>query len=182
MIFVSGVDLLKGQPVSQKVHAEDSPHFNVWNLENNTDQHIIQTELRKFSKRGTRELTLEIVGFSTKHTYSTLFGIYLKHKKLPLIEINLDIRKRKIILRYQGVRSFQRVIVSAPQLDNWKVMSFSVNRTHFTANIGCKHESSVRLRQMVNTIPMKAFAVVGRGKKGEDPFVVSFLNRNAVFM
>lgn len=145
-----------------------------WRFEAESQQDVRKIKLKRVVSKRTKQFTLEFVGYSAVHNPSTLFGIYYKRKILPLLEISLDISQNSVILRYQGDTSFQRTSISfTTSLVNWKVLSVSINKTHFTVNVGCKEEQSVKLKQKLVTIPRKAFGILGSGKSGENRFVVS---------
>ncbi|XP_052810768.1 uncharacterized protein LOC128238671 [Mya arenaria] len=169
------VDLLKKSPYSQKVHIKNGLRYKVWTFDENSIEPTVFKNLHKVFNKRTRELTLEAAGFSNKQSYSTLFGFYLTYKQLPLLEVNLDIRKRKVILRYQGATSFQRVTLPVEELRDWRLLSFAVNRTHFSVTSGCAVERSVRLNQKVTKIPKRAFLVIGSDKSGGNRFGGSLL-------
>ena len=179
MLF-SGLDLLRKLPYSQKVQIDNSSPYRVWRFEDNEgDQPAISKLSRIYNKRK-RQFTLEVAGYSTNRKLATLFGVYLKHKKLPLLEINLDLLNKNIILRYQGVTSFQRVTVQFKDIAEWRLLSFAVNDTHFTVTTQCQKEKSVPLPQKLDRISKKAYIVIGAGKSGENKFEVSRLFRHKI--
>ena len=130
--------------------------------------------MKKVLRRKTTGLTVEFIGYSSSYKLATLFGIYLKHKKLPLFELSTDIYKRKVILRYQGKKSFQRVtLMLGKAIGNWSVLSAEINKTHFTVTVGCSEVQSFKLHQKMTKIPRRAFGVLGSDRHKENKFVVS---------
>ena len=81
--------------------------------------------------------------------------------------------KWKVILRYQGRKSFQRVnLMFGASLGNWSVLSAEINKTHFTVTVGCSEVKSYKLLQKMNKIPRKAFGILGSNEYGENKFMV----------
>jgi hypothetical protein len=174
-LHFSGLDLLKGLPHSDLVKIGDNPEVKAWSFQDKSRE-TIHLDLHKIHHKKTRELTVEFIGFSQKQSISTLFGIYLKKKKLPLAEISLDILKRRIILRYLGKTSFQRVTLNfGKELVDWKVLSVVLSETHFTARLGCDVEKSIALPQRLQKISKRAFGVLASDKYGDNKFHVSIL-------
>ena len=130
--------------------------------------------LKKIIRKKATSLTVEFIGYSSNKKLATLFGIYLKNRKLPLFELNLDMLKRKVVLRYQGKKSFQRVtLMFGASLGNWSVLSAEINKTHFTVTVGCSEVKSYKLMQKMNKIPRKAFGILGSDGNGDNKFMVS---------
>ena len=129
--------------------------------------------LRKVIRKKTTSLTVEFIGYSSNKKLATLFGIYLKNRKLPLFELSLDVLKRKVVLRYQGKKSFQRVtLMFGASLGNWSVLSAEMNKTHFTVTVGCLEVKSFKLYQKMNKIPRRAFGILGSDRYSENKFMV----------
>ncbi|KAL4233911.1 hypothetical protein ACF0H5_008583 [Mactra antiquata] len=172
----SGISLLKNRDEHRKISAGNYPAVKTWSFFNSS-RDITTVDLKKIYRKKSRELSFEVVGYSKKQSFSTLVGIHLKHKQLPLAEISLDIVNKKVILRYQGDKSFQRVTVTfGSELVDWKVLSVVVNKTHFTVSVDCKVEKSVKLVQKLQRIPKKSIAVLGSSKTGDDLFIGELLH------
>ncbi|KAL3884246.1 hypothetical protein ACJMK2_030464 [Sinanodonta woodiana] len=116
-------------------------------------------------------LTLEFVGHSEYTDLSTLFEIYLYDKILPILQINLDVNRRKVILRYQGEKSYQRAtLVFGDVLERWKILTAQINNTHFTVLVGCQEQKSVPLQQELY-IPRKSQVTVASDRNGGNRFI-----------
>jgi len=168
------LNLLKGIKPTKKYHLEDLSKVKAWTFESKSEQKTHRINLKRVLYKRPKQLTLELVGFSAVKTPTVLFGIYTKRKTLPLLEFSVDVSKRSVILRYQGATSFQRSTISfSDNLDNWKVLSASINKTHFSVNVGCIEERSLRLTQRLVKLPKRAYGILGSGKNSEDQFAVS---------
>ena len=145
-----------------------------WTNLDSKSEKLQKINLKKVLRRKPTGLSVEFIGYSNNNKLATLFGIYLKHKKLPLFELSTDLYKRKVILRYQGRKSFQRATVMLGRaLGNWSVLSAEVNKTHFTVTVGCNEVKSFKLHQKMARIPRRAFGVLGSDRYGENKFTVS---------
>ena len=174
----AGIDLLNSLSFSTNIHQNSPVNSHGWTSHPENSGEVTFIDLHKLLHRRPREIAVDFIGFSHKKSLTKLFGIYLKHRPLPLLEISLDSYRRKVYLRYQGERSFQRVTLGfGKEIAHWTVLSAHVNKTHFSVSIGCNTEKSVHLRQKIKRLPKRAVGVVGSGKLSENRFVViTFFN------
>lgn len=123
---------------------------------------------RHFLKTFKNELTYFFSGnISVTHVDLPILSIFHKKKKLPFLEILVNIKEDKLIVRYQGKISFQRfeTVLHSGGNSDFSIL-IHCNRTHVSINNNCI-ENVVKLRQPFARISHNAVVFLQNRKSSQ---------------
>lgn len=104
-----------------------------------------------------------------------ILSIFHRRKKLPYLEVVINIRDDKLIFRYQGKISFQRIetILHSGGSSDLHILIY-YNRTHVTFNSNCVL-TIVKLRQPVARFSHNAVIFL-QNHRSQQKFQVCYIN------
>lgn len=111
---------------------------------------------RKFWKNYHGQLSFFISGhIKPEHETVPFFAIFHRKKTLPYLELSINIKKRKLVIRYQGKISFQRksIEIGINPVIQYSSIFFSINRTKLELSFDCDTHLQLQLRQPLAWIP-----------------------------
>ncbi|XP_069129569.1 uncharacterized protein [Argopecten irradians] len=151
--FVRLIRKLKDLPGVEKLTPKGFKLTEKWN-----PKILNSKQIRKVWRKYKGEMSYYISGQSDKGLKIVpLLSIYHHNKLLPILELSINMKSRKLTVRYQGKISFQRkdVELSAPVLKYFSVL-LHINRTAVVLRHGCEAEHVIQLSQPLMKIPSTA--------------------------
>ncbi|KAK3790015.1 hypothetical protein RRG08_016329 [Elysia crispata] len=118
------------------------------------------------------KLAFRFSGILTDHSQGTLLRISSHDAgtagALPRLEISLDLASGVLVLRYLGVRSFQRMVIpNVFPKQRWMDLRISVDGKRVKVAVDCKKMSTFTLRQAVGALPRDAVISFGAQQTGQ---------------
>lgn len=175
MDLVRNLRKLKDSPGVEKLTPKGYKLTSKWNPKVFHSKHV-----PRFWRRYKGVLSYYISGQSDQGLKSVpLLTIYHHRKLLPILEVSINMKSRKLIMRYQGKVSFQRkyVELSAPVMKFFNVL-LHVNRTSLVVKLGCNIPHVIHLSQPLMKIPSTAKVSLS-DPRASHKFTVSTLYHNA---
>lgn len=106
-----------------------------------------------------------------------IFSIYHKRKLLPYFEALVDFQKGKVIIRYQGVTSFQRSFISFDStIQSISGAIIQIKTDEVRIQLDCLPLKSVKLRQKIAPIPRSSKIALQDFKSKEKVIVSTCIN------
>ena len=123
----------------------------------------------QFLKRFNGDFTLDISGRFHNTSKGVLLLISRPDKILPHLEISIDVQKSVLVLRYLGVKSFQRVTLdNVFSVSRWVYLQVMLHNNELSVSVDCRQSGAAVLKQTIDLIPKNA-EVWFSSKMKEDP-------------
>ncbi|XP_067675152.1 uncharacterized protein [Haliotis asinina] len=117
----------------------------------------------EFLKRIYGEISITFTAHAEDAHKIRLLEIYQSGKKLPYLESHLNMKSGNVVVRYQGTKSFQRVVVKKVlPAWKWSSLELKLNRTCLQVSVDCDSTHVTSLRQPLAPPPEEAEVWVGR--------------------
>ncbi|XP_046574353.1 protein NEL-like [Haliotis rubra] len=137
--------LRKLSPQGMQV-TENFPGFN-----------ISQQVASEFLKRIYGEISISFTAHAEEAHKIRLLEIYQPGKKLPYLESYLNLKSGNVVVRYQGTKSFQRVVVKKVlPAWKWSSLELKLNRSSLQVSVDCDNTHVASLRQPLAPPPEEA--------------------------
>lgn len=173
---VSEVDLIASLydraatlPGLEKVDPKGYKFTSKWNPRN-----IPNFKFKKFWKKYQGKLTFYFSGQIIPQTKPIpIFSIYHRRKLLPYFEALVDFQKGRVIIRYQGVTSFQRSFISYDSpIQSISGGIIQINTDKVNVQLDCLPPKSIRLNQKIAPIP-RSSKIALQDVKSKEKVIVS---------
>lgn len=179
-LFFSEVDLISTLyakaaklPGLEKVEPKGYKITSKWNPRN-----LPNIKFKRFWKKYHGKLTFYFSGQIIPQSKPIpIFSIYHKRKLLPYFEALVDFQKGKVIIRYQGVTSFQRSFISFDstiQSISGAIIQIKTDEVRF--QLDCLPLKSVKLHQKIAPIPRSSKIALQDFKSKEKVIVSTCIN------
>lgn len=175
-LFFSEVDLISTLyakaaklPGLEKVEPKGYKITSKWNPRN-----LPNIKFKRFWKKYHGKLTFYFSGQIIPQSKPIpIFSIYHKRKLLPYFEALVDFQKGKVIIRYQGVTSFQRSFISFDStIQSISGAIIQIKTDEVRIQLDCLPLKSVKLRQKIAPIP-RSSKIALQDFKSEEKVIVS---------
>lgn len=179
-LFFSEVDLISTLyakaaklPGLEKVEPKGYKITSKWNPRN-----LPNIKFKRFWKKYHGKLTFYFSGQIIPQSKPIpIFSIYHKRKLLPYFEALVDFQKGKVIIRYQGVTSFQRSFISFDStLQPISGAIIQIKTDEVRIQLDCLPLKSVKLRQKIAPIPRSSKIALQDFKSKEKVIVSTCIN------
>lgn len=179
-LFFSEVDLISTLyakaaklPGLEKVEPKGYKITSKWNPRN-----LPNIKFKRFWKKYHGKLTFYFSGQIIPQSKPIpIFSIYHKRKLLPYFEALVDFQKGKVIIRYQGVTSFQRSFISFDStLPSISGAIIQIKTDEVRIQLDCLPLKSVKLRQKIAPIPRSSKIALQDFKSKEKVIVSTCIN------
>lgn len=168
-LIASLYDKAAKSPGLEKVDPKGYKFTSKWN-----PRTLPNFKFKRFWKKYRGKLTFYFSGQIIPQTKPIpIFSIYHKRKLLPYFETLIDFQKGKVIIRYQGVTSFQRsfILLDSP-LQTTSGAIIQINNNVVTIQLDCLPSKSVKLRQKIAPIP-RSSKIALQDFKSKEKIIVS---------
>ena len=175
-LCVSEVDLIASLydraatlPGLEKVDPKGYKFTSKWNPRN-----LPNFKFKKFWKKYQGKLTFYFSGQIIPQTKPIpIFSIYHRRKLLPYFEALVDFQKGRVIIRYQGVTSFQRSFISYDSpIQSISGGIIQINTDKVNIQLDCLPPKSIRLNQKIAPIP-RSSKIALQDVKSKEKVIVS---------
>lgn len=175
-LFFSEVDLISTLyakaaklPGLEKVEPKGYKITSKWNPRN-----LPNIKFKRFWKKYHGKLTFYFSGQIIPQSKPIpIFSIYHKRKLLPYFEALVDFQKGKVIIRYQGVTSFQRSFISFDStIQSISGAIIQIKTDEVRIQLDCLPLKSVKLRQKIAPIP-RSSKIALQDFKSKEKVIVS---------
>lgn len=179
-LFFSEVDLISTLyakaaklPGLEKVEPKGYKITSKWNPRN-----LPNIKFKRFWKKYHGKLTFYFSGQIIPQSKPIpIFSIYHKRKLLPYFEALVDFQKGKVIIRYQGVTSFQRSFISFDStIQSISGAIIQIKTDEVRIQLDCLPLKSVKLRQKIAPIPRSSKIALQDFKSKEKVIVSTCIN------
>lgn len=179
-LFFSEVDLISTLyakaaklPGLEKVEPKGYKITSKWNPRN-----LPNIKFKRFWKKYHGKLTFYFSGQIIPQSKPIpIFSIYHKRKLLPYFEASVDFQKGKVIIRYQGVTSFQRSFISFDStIQSISGAIIQIKTDEMRIQLDCLPLKSVKLRQKIAPIPRSSKIALQDFKSKEKVIVSTCIN------
>lgn len=179
-LFFSEVDLISTLyakaaklPGLEKVEPKGYKITSKWNPRN-----LPNIKFKRFWKKYHGKLTFYFSGQIIPQSKPIpIFSIYHKRKLLPYFEAFVDFQKGKVIIRYQGVTSFQRSFISFDStIQSISGAIIQIKTDEVRIQLDCLPLKSVKLRQKIAPIPRSSKIALQDFKSKEKVIVSTCIN------
>lgn len=180
VFFFSEVDLISTLyakaaklPGLEKVEPKGYKITSKWNPRN-----LPNIKFKRFWKKYHGKLTFYFSGQIIPQSKPIpIFSIYHKRKLLPYFEALVDFQKGKVIIRYQGVTSFQRSFISFDStIQSISGAIIQIKTDEVRIQLDCLPLKSVKLRQKIAPIPRSSKIALQDFKSKEKVIVSTCIN------
>lgn len=179
-LFFSEVDLISTLyakaaklPGLEKVEPKGYKITSKWNPRN-----LPNIKFKRFWKKYHGKLTFYFSGQIIPQLKPIpILSIYHKRKLLPYFEALVDFQKGKVIIRYQGVTSFQRSFISFDStIQSISGAIIQIKTDEVRIQLDCLPLKSVKLRQKIAPIPRSSKIALQDFKSKEKVIVSTCIN------
>jgi hypothetical protein len=162
-ILFAGLDLLRKKSLSEKEGVTKLHNPRGLQLHGNFSGYKVpRSRSQAFLHKLYGDFSLHLSGHLTGSSRGSVLVVRHPHRQLPFLDLQFDLERNVMTLRYLGSESYQRIDMPGVFLSSpWSQVQVDLVGRTLTVHVDCQLGAKVQLRQGLGTIPADAYLFFG---------------------